>query len=116
MIKTLFSWKQSGTKDWLWQRVTALIVLLYISLIGGFWFFNAAATLTSWQHFMLAPSMRILGSLAFIAFAEHAWVGLWTVFTDYIHASPVRYIALFVTIILLALYLITAMLILWRPL
>jgi succinate dehydrogenase / fumarate reductase membrane anchor subunit len=38
---------------------------------------------------MFSTPMRIFSLLAIFALAAHAWVGLWTVFTDYVTESHV---------------------------
>lgn len=39
---------------------------------------------------MLSMPMRLFSVLAVISLAGHAWVGMWTVFTDYIKSSGLR--------------------------
>ena len=114
MLYTLFSWAQSGVKDWLWQRISAVVILLYSALVLGFWALNPQATFTAWHRFLMSMSMRVLGTLAFVSFAIHAWLGIWTVLTDYVKPRCVQQCAKLLTIILIVAYVFIAMMIFWR--
>lgn len=71
--------------DWIIQRVSAVILAVYFVVIVG-WFaaHNGGVTYTDWHDFMNTTCMRIFNLLALLSLAGHAWVGLWTVFTDYV--------------------------------
>ena len=75
----------SGLKDWLLQRITALVIMLYslfvfitiFSVIGD----NAYHI---WITIFQKTWVKIFTILAFVALVAHAWVGMWTIFTDYV--------------------------------
>lgn len=78
------SLSRSGLADFLVQRVSAVLLLLYAACVLG-WFLVSEeishAALTAW--FGSAP-MRLFSILAVLATAAHGWVGMWTVGTDYL--------------------------------
>lgn len=83
-MKSATSFSRSGLSDWLIQRVSAIILALYTVWVLGFIALNPGLDYTAWQAFMTNPAMRIFTFLALLSFAAHAWVGLWTVLTDYL--------------------------------
>ena len=65
------------------QRLSALFLLGYLIWLMIFFIFNQPLEFTSWQIFTNKIEFRILTTLfAFISIL-HAFIGLWTVGTDY---------------------------------
>jgi len=113
MLATLFQWRSSGLKDWVWQRITAVVFLLYVGLVLGYWFVFPQATHLQWRMFLLCPYMQVLGTVAYLAFLLHAWIGLWTVITDYIKPPALQKFTIFVVIFIIIQYLVTGLFLLW---
>ena len=84
MKNSATSFSRSGLSDWLVQRVSAYILAAYFLVIAGFLACSQGVGYTEWYSFMTSTAMRIFTLLALLALAGHAWVGLWTVFTDYV--------------------------------
>lgn len=78
------SFSRSGVSDWLAQRVSAYILAAYFFVIVGFLLCNPGLEYAQWNEFMGCNAMRIFTLAALLALAAHAWVGMWTVFTDYV--------------------------------
>ena len=57
--------------------------------------------------------MRLLSLLAIVALAVHAWVGMWTVFTDYIKSTGLRIVLQAAMIIAILVYLFWGVMIFW---
>lgn len=74
----------SGSRDWFLQRVSAVILAVYTFLIFGWILFHPGFGYEAWYGFMMTLPMKIFSLLALVSLAAHAWVGLWTVFTDYV--------------------------------
>ena len=74
----------SGSRDWIVQRISAVILAVYSVVLLGFFLTNGNVTFVDWSQFMTSLPMRLFSLLAVLALAGHAWVGMWTVFTDYI--------------------------------
>lgn len=78
------SFSRSGVSDWLAQRVSAYILAAYFVVIVGFLLCNPGLEYAQWKEFMSGNAMRLFSLTALLALAAHAWVGMWTVFTDYL--------------------------------
>ncbi len=110
----------SGLRDWIVQRVSAVILAVYLVVVLGWVLFNAPLEFASWQGFMLSGPMKVLNLLALLALVAHAWVGMWTVFTDYVTkgsmgaiANPVRMVLQTLTVVGLIAYLLWGIMIFW---
>jgi len=57
--------------------------------------------------------MRIFSLLALISLGLHAWVGLWTITTDYIKPAALRFIIQAVCGLIMFVYLVWGVEILW---
>jgi succinate dehydrogenase / fumarate reductase membrane anchor subunit len=78
------SYSRSGLSDWLVQRASAYILAAYFFVILSFLICQHGTNYSDWHGFMTWVPMRIFSLLAVLALAGHAWVGIWTVLTDYI--------------------------------
>ena len=83
-IKSATGLTSSGTRDWMVQRISAVILAVYSVVLLGFFLTHGNVTFIEWSDFMTSLPMRLFSLLAILALAGHAWVGMWTVFTDYI--------------------------------
>ncbi|WP_226645482.1 succinate dehydrogenase, hydrophobic membrane anchor protein [Microbulbifer variabilis] len=84
MVRTVTSFGRSGTFDWLYQRVTAVILLAYVLFIVGFIFFTKDFSYQTWSELFAQRWMRVFSLVALLSTVIHAWIGLWSVVTDYI--------------------------------
>lgn len=102
-----------GVRDWLAQRVTAVIMLVYTLLV-----LLALVTLPKydfwhWQALWNLSLMKYATLLFFAALLFHAWVGVRNIFMDYIKASGLRLVLYVVVILALILYGAWTVQILW---
>ena len=81
---------QKGLTDWYLQRVTTIFISAYALPSIGFWVLYPTAQLAMWQAFLTHPVMLVLGVLAWLALAVHAYIGAWVVITDYLSDHLVR--------------------------
>ncbi|WP_227429018.1 succinate dehydrogenase, hydrophobic membrane anchor protein [Psychrobacter sp. I-STPA6b] len=110
----------SGTRDWIVQRISAVVLALYSLVLLGFFLINGQVTYAEWVSFMMSLPMRLFSLVAIIALAGHAWVGMWTVFTDYItskklgaKAAGLRLVLQSAMIIAILVYLFWGIMIFW---
>ena len=113
MVTNITSFGRSGLSDWLMQRVSAVILALYTVFIVAFLLFNPNLDYYAWSSLFSQTWMRIFSLLAFIAIAAHAWIGLWTVTTDYLKSTRLRVSAQAVIILGIFVYLVWGIQILW---
>ena len=85
MVTNVLSYGRSGVADWVVQRFSALILAAYTVVMVVWLTVNGGElTFAQWQGFMGQTWTRIFTLLTIIALAGHAWIGLWSVFTDYL--------------------------------
>ena len=96
----------NGLRDWLVQRVTSLIMLVYIIFILAFFIFHSRVDYVNWQGLFRSTSMRLFSSVFLLSLFWHVWVGMWTIITDYIKPFSLRLMLQIVIIIALLLYFI----------
>lgn len=90
MVNNITSLTGRGLRDWLIQRVTALAIFVYILVLAVFWFSHPNLTYTVWHDFFACTSIKILSIIAWLCLILHAWIGLWTVTTDYLKSLWLR--------------------------
>lgn len=110
----------SGSRDWFIQRVSAVILGLYTVVIFGWILFHPQFGYEAWYGFMMTLPMKIFSLLAIVSLAGHAWVGMWTVFTDYVtslqmgpSANGLRLVLQSATIIAIFVFLVWGIQIFW---
>jgi succinate dehydrogenase / fumarate reductase membrane anchor subunit len=81
-VTSVTSYGRSGLADWLIQRLTALILVVYFVFLAGFVACNDI-TFAVWSELFAQTWMRVFSVMALIALCAHAWIGLWSVSTDY---------------------------------
>jgi succinate dehydrogenase / fumarate reductase membrane anchor subunit len=121
MVTNVTSFGRSGLSDFVVQRVTAVVIALYVLCVGGFFLANPAVDFDTLRSFFGALPMQMFSTLAVLAIAAHAWIGMWTVGTDYIRghyfgarATVIRIVYQFGVIGALFIYALWALQIFWR--
>ena len=90
MVKSATGYSRSGVTDWLIQRLSAVVLLVYAVVLAVYVANGALDSYIAWQSVFDNLAMKIATVIAFLAFCAHAWIGLWTVATDYLKATPIR--------------------------
>lgn len=90
MVSNVTSLTGNGLKDWLIQRVTAVYLLIYTLAIVLFLFAHPHLNYAQWHGLFTGIVFKIATILALLTISLHAWIGLWTVSTDYIKCSVIR--------------------------
>ena len=102
-----------GLRDWLAQRVTAVIMLVYTLLIVLALLTLPKLDYWHWQALWNLSLMRYATLLFTAALLFHAWVGVRNIFMDYIKDSGLRLTLYVVVIMALISYGAWAVQILW---
>lgn len=92
MVTNVTSFGRSGVYDWMVQRVSAVVVGIYFVVMLGFFVLHPDLSYEQWRGFMNNSLVRIGTLLSFVAIGAHAWVGLWTISTDYIKPTGIRFL------------------------
>ncbi|WP_339847938.1 succinate dehydrogenase, hydrophobic membrane anchor protein [uncultured Halopseudomonas sp.] len=84
MVTNVTNLSRSGLYDWMAQRVSAVVLALYTLFLLGYVVFNPGLGYEEWRALFNQNWMRIFSLLTLVALSAHAWVGLWTISTDYL--------------------------------
>lgn len=90
MLTNITSLTGNGLKDWLIQRATAVYFAMYVLFVLGFLLVHPNMAYHQWQALFSSIFMKAATIIAFIAFSLHAWIGIWTVTTDYLKCTTLR--------------------------
>lgn len=120
MVTNVTSLARSGLADFVIQRVTAVVMAVYAACILGFFLANPGVSHETLFTYFHHPVMRAFSTLTLFATAAHAWIGMWTVGTDYIrphyfgkHATAFRLVYQFGCLFILFVYVAWALQIFW---
>lgn len=102
-----------GVKDWLIQRVTAVLMIAYLAVLLGVIWVAAPQDYAAWKNIFTTPWIRIATFVFFIGLFWHAWVGVRNVLMDYVHATAIRLTLQILVIVSLLFYLVWTAEILW---
>jgi succinate dehydrogenase / fumarate reductase membrane anchor subunit len=84
MVTAVTSFGRSGLYDWLIQRVSAVVMAAYLIFIVAYILVNPELDYAQWQGLFGQLWMRVFSLLTLISIVVHAWIGLWSVLTDYL--------------------------------
>lgn len=116
MVTSATSLGRTGLQDWLIQRISAIILAGYFSFIaiylGVSQYFNHLNYIT-WHTLFENPWMKFFTLVAFLSLVAHAWIGFWTVSTDYVKSVAFRLILQVGMMVFLFAHFAWAFVILW---
>lgn len=98
----------TGLRDWLIQRITAVVMGLYLVLIVFYLLANQPLQFSQWRHFFDGALIKMATLLTLLAMLWHTWLGLWVVLTDYVKKTTLRKTLQTLVIILLLAYVLWA--------
>ncbi len=113
MVTSVTNLGRSGLYDWVVQRVTAVILALYTLFLLGFVIASPDMQYGQWQGLFACIWMKVFSLAALISMCAHAWVGMWTISTDYLKAAAIRFAFQLVCAGFLFVYLVWGIDILW---
>ena len=80
-----------GWRDWLVQRITALIMILFtLTVIAQRVFSKGNIGYALWAGIFAAQWMKFLAFSVIVALAWHAWVGMCSIWMDYVKPAGIR--------------------------
>ena len=104
-----------GWKDWLAQRMTAVVMALYTLLLLGIALYEGGIDYATWTGLFAHPAFRIATLLFGLALLWHAWIGMRDIWMDYIKPAGLRLTLETATVIVLVGYLAWLVEVLWGP-
>lgn len=112
-LSNVTSLSGNGLRDWLIQRVTSVLMAAYIIFLLLFFICHRPMDYAIWQGLFTHLGMRLFSSLFLLSLFWHAWIGMWTIITDYVKSTGLRLIIQVLIIIALLLYFIWGLAIFW---
>lgn len=98
MVTNITNLSRSGLYDWMVQRVTAIVLAAYVLFLMVYLVCHPGIGFEQWSNLYQQTWMRVFTLMALLALVGHAWVGMWTISTDYLtenvlgnKALPVRF-------------------------
>jgi succinate dehydrogenase / fumarate reductase membrane anchor subunit len=79
-----------GWRDWLVQRVTAVMMGLYTILVLGLLLWFGGLDFAAWNATFGNEAFRIATFVFMVALFWHAWVGVRNILMDYVKPTVVR--------------------------
>ena len=103
-----------GLRDWLAQRITALIMAVYSVILVYVFLSGTPLAYDAWRDLFSQGWMRVATLLFAASLAWHAWVGVRDILMDYVRPDGLRLTLQILVLLVLASYLGWAVQILWR--
>ena len=86
MVTNITNLSRSGLYDWMIQRLSAIVLAAYTLFIAGYILTTPELDYGQWYELFSQVWVRIFSFLALLSLIAHAWVGLWTIATDYLNS------------------------------
>lgn len=102
-----------GLRDWLIQRVTAVVMAVYSVVLAGWLLFQPYVGYDVWTELFSSQWIRIFTLLFLLSLFLHAWIGVRDVVMDYVKPAGMRLLIHVLVILALAVYSIWSVQILW---
>ena len=102
-----------GLKDWLLQRMTAVLMALYTVLLLGVALWNGGFDYRLWKSLFAHGAFKLATFLFMVALLYHAWIGVRDIFMDYVKPVGLRLALQVAAVSLLILYLGWTVQLLW---
>lgn len=113
MVKSVLGVNHQGLREWAFQRLTAIFMAVYLVAFCIYLLRHPSLSFDDWHTLFRMTGVKIATILLLLAIVYHAWVGLWTIFTDYVKCYVLRCIIHTVVLLSLAAFLIAGVMILW---
>jgi succinate dehydrogenase / fumarate reductase membrane anchor subunit len=101
-------------RDWLAQRLTAVVMVAYSLVLAVVLLHGEPMTYAVWRELFAQGWMRVTTLIFVVSLVWHAWVGTRDILMDYIKPDGLRLTLQVLTVLLLAGYLGWAIQVMWR--
>ncbi len=104
---------QTGLRDWVLQRLSAVIIGCYTLSLIVFFLLHPALDYQTWYGLFSHLWMRLITFFVLFNITIHAWIGSWTIATDYLKPIFIRWTFLSLLSLVLFFSLVWGIEILW---
>lgn len=113
MVNRVVTGAHYGLRDWLIQRVTAVVMALYSAALAGYLLWQPYLNYDIWTALFSSQAVRSFTLLFLLCVFYHAWIGVRDIVMDYVKPAGVRLVIHVLVILALLLYTIWSVEILW---
>ncbi len=99
MVNRIVVGAHYGLKDWLAQRISAVVMAAYTILFGIVWVSGGPFSYNSWKSLFSQGWMRFATLLFVLSMLYHAWVGVRDIWMDYVKNTGLRLLLEVVTVL-----------------
>ncbi len=113
MVNRVIVGAHYGLRDWLMQRVTAVVMALGSLALGGYVLLHPHMGYDRWIGLFASQPVRAFALLFLLCLFYHAWVGIRDIVMDYVKPAAVRLVIHVLVVLTLILYAIWSVQIFW---
>jgi succinate dehydrogenase / fumarate reductase membrane anchor subunit len=113
MVKRVVVGAHYGLRDWLMQRVTAVVITAFTLILIVAIATQPTGDYAAWKALWSHGFIRFTALLAVISLLLHAWIGVRDIFMDYVKSTALRLSLQVLVILALVLYGAWSVQILW---
>jgi succinate dehydrogenase / fumarate reductase membrane anchor subunit len=113
MVNRVVTGAHYGLRDWLIQRITAVVLALYSAALAAYLLMQPRLDYDVWTGLFSSQMVRNSTLLFLLCLFYHAWIGVRDIVMDYIKPAGVRLVIHVLVILALILYTIWSVEILW---
>jgi succinate dehydrogenase / fumarate reductase membrane anchor subunit len=113
MLNRIVTGAQYGLRDWLLQRITAVVMVLFVLFVVVDLLLQPRVDYDVWTRLFSNNITRSFALLFLLSLFYHAWIGVRDIVMDYIKPASVRLIVHVSVILALLMYAIWSVQILW---
>ncbi len=113
MVNRVVTGAHYGLRDWLVQRVTAVVMAVYTLAVAGYVWMLPSFGYDTWTEMFSGNVIRSFSLLFLLSLFYHAWIGMRDIVMDYVKPAGIRLVIHVLVILALLLYLIWSVQILW---
>ena len=103
-----------GLKEWIIQRITAVVMVVFTIVLLVDYCITGSATYEGWASLFGNQFMKLLTLLALFSLFYHAWIGVRDIWMDYIKPVSIRLTLQVLTVLYLVACAAYAVQILWK--
>jgi len=113
MVNRVVTGAHYGLRDWLIQRITAVLMAAYSMALAAYLLLQPDLSYDTWTGLFSGQPMRTFTLLFLLGVFYHAWIGVRDIVMDYVKPAGVRLVIHVLVTLILALYAIWAVQTLW---
>jgi len=113
MVNRVVTGAHYGLRDWLIQRITAVVMATYCTALAGYLLLQPRLNYDIWTGLFSSQWVRTLTLLFLLCLFYHAWIGIRDIVMDYVKPTNVRLVIHVLVILASLLYAIWSVQILW---